>query len=77
MQSTKTRPNGTGANADSFALTRCASARGLEHGRGPTRGHNRRAKRAQRTSEGQPAAASPSSENAPNADRTATADHPP
>jgi hypothetical protein len=31
----------------------------------------------QRTSEGQPVAASPSSKKAPNADRTAAADHPP
>lgn len=75
--SVRTRPNGTGANAESFALTRCAITRGLERGRRPIRGHNRSAMLDQRTRQGQPVVASPSNGNAPKADRTAAADQPP
>lgn len=73
-QSSSTRPNGTGANAQSFALITCASARGVVRGSAPSRGHKRMAMPVQRTREGQPVAASPRIENAPNMDLVAAAD---
>jgi hypothetical protein len=65
-----------GANAESFALTRCALARGLAQESGAIRDHKRSAVRDQRTSEGQPLDAAPTIVNAPKADLTALAGKP-
>lgn len=77
MQSSSTRPEGMGANAESFALIACANSRGLAPDRLPTLCHRRWAVRDQRTNDGQPVAASPTIANALKADLTAPAGSPP